>query len=178
MAAATISASALEPWPTRCVPQHEVHAAALPGGAEKHLLDRLFQPRMRVTDHQPHATQPPRHQALQERAPKHHGLAAGDIHAQHFTDPVRTHPGGDHDRHRLHAPVLTHILVAHVQPQVWVLGLQPPAAERLDLCIKGGTQPAEFALRHHRHQRLLGPRGALTAQVHRTRTIRAPRRCQ
>jgi hypothetical protein len=99
-----------------------------------------------VADHELHAAQPSRHQPLQERPPQRAILAQPHIDTHHLAHPVRPHGVGDHHGHAVHTPALPHMLVASIEPDVRVDGIQPALAEVAALCVQRLGPAADLAL--------------------------------
>jgi hypothetical protein len=118
----------------------------LPARADEDLAHRLFQPGVRIADHQPHAAQSPVDEPLQEGAPQHHVLTEPHIHAQHRAHAIGPHAVGDHHRHTLHPPRFPHVLVASIQPQTGVDGVEPALAEQAALLVQALGHAADLAL--------------------------------
>ena len=76
---------------------HEVHAAALPGGAQ-HFGDGRLDALVGVGDHQLDAAQAAPRELAQELGPEGLGLRRADIHAEHFAPPVAVDADGDDHR--------------------------------------------------------------------------------
>ena len=118
---------------------------------------------MGVADDELDAPHAARHQRLQEPAPVCGVLAEHDVEPEHLAHAVGAHPVGHHHRHRDDVAVFAHVLVARVQPDVRVFGLQPPAAEGGHLLVQARAEPADLALAdagdpQRLHQRLHLPR--------------------
>ena len=112
----------------------EVHATALPCGPED-AGDRGLETLVVVGDHQLDAAQPAPGEAAQEVGPEGLGLRGADRHAQHLATAlvVDRHRKGDRDRDD--APVLAHLHVGGIQPQVGPVALQRPLEEAVDLAV-------------------------------------------
>src|SRR5581483_8516170 len=129
-----------EPDPTEAGLRSDgVHPTALPARPDEHLLDRLLEPRVRIADDQLHPPHPAPDQVLQECPPQGHVLAEADVQAQHFPHPVRPHPVGDDHRLGDDVPALADVLVARIEPQVRVVGIQPAGAEGGRLLVEAGA---------------------------------------
>jgi hypothetical protein len=125
---------------------HEVHPAALPGGAHQHRGDRALQALVGVGDHQLDAPQPARSQAAQEGRPKGSVLGVADGQPQHLAVAVGPHPGGDHHRLAHHLWPLVGLEVGRVQEQVREGLWDRPAGELGHLLVELGADAADLGL--------------------------------
>src|ERR1019366_7462375 len=123
---------------------HEVHPAALPGGAQN-LGDGALQPFMRVRDHQLHAAQATPRQAAQELHPERLGLTVADGQAEHFAPPVGVDPDGDDYRDRDDVVVAPGFDVGGVEPDVRPFALDRAGQEGLHALVDLAAQPRDLA---------------------------------
>src|SRR5215211_6983191 len=65
----------------------------------------------------------PRRELAQKASPERLGLGGTDIHAEHLAPAVAVDGDGDNDGHRDDAPVLTHLHVGRIDPQVGPVAL-------------------------------------------------------
>ena len=128
----------------------EVHAAALPCGAEDPGRGGL-QALVVVGDHQLHAAQPAPGQRAQELGPEGLGLRRADRHAQDLAAAlvVDGHSHGHRDRDD--ASGLAHLHVGGVEPQIGPVALQRSIEEAVDLIVDLAAQPGDLALGGARH---------------------------
>ena len=167
---------------------HEVHPAALPGGADQHRGDGGLQPGVGIGDDQLGPAQAAGLQRAQERGPKRAVLAVADVEPEDFTATVGGDAGGDHDRLGDHPAVDPGLAVGGVEEHIGVGDLgQGPVAECADLLVEvradpgdlglgdpgvstqcldqvidlAGRDAVQVGLHHHREQRLVDPAPAL-----------------
>lgn len=95
---------------------HEVHSAALPGGAE-HFGDGRLDALVRVGDDELETAQAAACEAAQVVGPEGLGLGWADRHAEHFATTVAVGADGDDHRHRDDPPGLAHLSVSGVDPE-------------------------------------------------------------
>ena len=128
----------------------EVHAAALPCGAEDPGRGGL-QALVVVGDHQLHAAQPAPGPRAQELGPEGLGLRRADRHAQDLAAAlvVDGHSHGHRDRDD--ASGLAHLHVGGVEPQIGPVALQRSIEEAVDLIVDLAAQPGDLALGDARH---------------------------
>jgi hypothetical protein len=69
-----------------------MHPAALPGGAEHHRADGLFESGVGVGDDQLHPAQPSGFEAAQERGPKRAVFGVADVEAEDLAAAVAGDP--------------------------------------------------------------------------------------
>src|SRR5581483_2784713 len=84
--------------------------------------------------------------ALQEGPPQHHILTEADIDAHHLAHAIGPHAVGHHHGHTLDPTALADMLIAGVQPEIRVDGVQPAFPEDPALLIKALGHAAHFAL--------------------------------
>lgn len=121
--------------------------AALPGRAQKLLVDGLDQPSMVVADDQPDTGQTTFDEATDEGRPgRALVVARGELEPD---DPplAAVRDGGRHEgRHRGHPAGLADLDIRGVEPQVRIaLVGQRAVAERLDLGVERGADAADLA---------------------------------
>ena len=125
----------------------EVHPAALPGRAEELLADRLDQPRMVVADDEPDAREAALDEArMNAGQAEPSSLPGRQLEAQHpplaaVATPAATSAAIDTTR----PPSRTLTYVASSHRYGYAVVAQRPAAERLDLGVEGGADPADLA---------------------------------
>ena len=93
---------------------HEMHAAALPGGAREHCADRLLQALMRIGDDQAHAMETALHEAAQKRRLERAVLRRPHVGTQHLTLALAGDADADDGRLAEDAPVHAHLVVRRV----------------------------------------------------------------
>jgi hypothetical protein len=144
----------------------EVHAAALPGGAE-HAGDRRLDALVRVRDHQLDPGQAATLELAQELDPEGLGLRGADRHAEDLAPAVSIDRDRDGHRDRDDAPGLAHLDVGRVDPEIGRLpwservgaplpnptgqSLDRPLEEGLDALVDLTAQAADLALRDAGH---------------------------
>lgn len=84
---------------------------------------------MRVADHALHAAQSPADEALQDGVPQGDLLRQPHVETDDFAHTIRADAVGRHHRHTAHRPLIPHMLVAGVQPQIHIDRVQPPLTE-------------------------------------------------
>src|SRR5262245_35122087 len=142
---------------------HEVDTAALPSGIE-HLGDGALDAFMRVGEHQLDAAQAATGELAQEGGPERLGFGRADIHAENLAPAVTVDADRDDHCDRDNAPVLAHLHVGGVDPQVGPVALDWTGEEGLHLVIDLRAQAAHLALGdpahpHRLHQVVHRPRG-------------------
>jgi hypothetical protein len=124
-----------------------VDAAALPGGTDEYLGDRLFEAEVRVRGDQADAAEAAADQLTQEGPPELQVLGRTHVQAEHLAFPAAPDAGRDEHRHRDHAPVLPDLLEGGIQHQVGVLAVEGPAPKGVDLGVQLLADPAHLVLR-------------------------------
>ena len=119
---------------------HEVDAAALPGGVE-HLGDGGLDAFVGVGDHQLDAAQAAAGELAQEVGPERLGLGGADVHAEHLAPAVGVDADRDDHRDRDDAPVLAHLHVGGVDPQIGPVAFDRAVEEGLHLVVDLLAQP-------------------------------------
>src|SRR5205823_1891225 len=89
---------------------------------------------------------PPPRELAQERAPERLGLGGADIEAENLTPAVAIDSDRDDDINRHDAPVLPHLHVGRIDPQIRPVSLDRPLQERVDAAVDLLAQPAHLAL--------------------------------
>ena len=117
-------------------------------GHAQHAGDRGLEPLVLIGDRQAHTVQPPLLERAQELDPERARLDLADIQADHLPHAGLVHRVGDHQRLGHHPPVVTHLDLFGVQPQVRVGALKRPLPERLDLLIQRSAHRAHAVLGH------------------------------
>ena len=120
---------------------HEVHATALPGGAQ-HLGDRGLQPFMGIGDHQLDAAQAAPGQTAQELGPERLGLAVADRHAQHFAAAIGVDANSDDHRDRDDVVIAAGFDVGGIQPQIRPFAFDRAVQEGLHPLVDLAAQAA------------------------------------
>ncbi len=92
--------------------------AALPGGALEAAADRFDESGVGVGDHQADAGEAAVGEVGEELAPERLVLGVADIEPEHLTVSVSSQSGGDHDRFRHDAAVLSHVEIGGIEPHV------------------------------------------------------------
>jgi hypothetical protein len=113
---------------------HEVHAATLPSGVE-HLGDGGLDALMGVRDDQLDAAQAAAGELAQERRPECLSLRRSNVHAENFAPAIAVDADRDDHRDRHDAPLLAHLHVGGVDPQIRPVALDRTGEERLHLVI-------------------------------------------
>lgn len=121
------------------------HAAALPGGVEN-LSDRGFDPLTGVGDDELDAAQAAPRELAQERGPERLGLRQADVHAEHLAPAIAVDPDRDDHRDRDNAPILTHLHIGGINPQIGPVTLDRAIEESLHLVVDLAAQPRHLAL--------------------------------
>ena len=123
----------------------EVHAAALPCGAEDP-GHRGLQTLVVVGDHELDAAQTAPGQRAQELGPEGLGLRRADRHAQDLAAAlvVDGHSHGHRDRDD--ASGLAHLHISRIQPQIGPVALQRSIEEAVDLIVDLAAQPGDRLL--------------------------------
>src|ERR1700760_1625089 len=124
---------------------HEVNAATLPGGVE-HFADSRLDALVRVRDHELDAAQTPAGELAQERGPERFGLGRADVHAEHLAPAVAVDADRDDHRNRDDAPILAHLHVSGVDPQIRPVAFDRTGEEGLHLVVDLCAEPAYLAL--------------------------------
>ena len=113
--------------------------------------DRGLQPLVGVGDDELHAAQAAAGELAQELDPERLGLRRADVHAEHLAPAVGVDADRDDHRHRDDPPVLAHLQVGRVDPEVGPVALQRPLEEGRHPLVDLGAEPAHLALRHPAH---------------------------
>ena len=137
--------AALRPAGVRHGVAHEVHAAALPGGAE-HLGNGGLQSLVRVRYDQLDAAQAAAGQAAQELDPERLGLAMADGHAEHLASAIGVDADGDDDGDRDDVMVSSDFDVGGVKPDVGPIAFDGAAQEGLHAFVDLAAQARDLAL--------------------------------
>ena len=124
---------------------HEMHAAALPCGAE-HLGNGGFQPFMRIGDDQLDAPQATPGQAAQQLCPERLGLAVAGGHAEHLAPAIGVHAHSDDDGGGDDAVVAPDLDVGGVEPDLGPVALYGPGEEGANTLIDLAAQARDLAL--------------------------------
>ena len=142
---------------------HEVHDAALPGGALEDLADRAHQARVGVGDHEPHAGHAARPHRAQEAQPRVVGLGVHHGHAKHAPPAALVAAdGGDHGRGG-HAALAAALHVGGVEPHVGHLAAgERPAHELVDVGVQARGDGADLVLAEPGDAHPLGDAGDLS----------------
>jgi len=107
----------------------------------EHLADRGFDAFVGAGDDELDAAQAPPRQLAQERGPERLGFGRTDVHAEHLWPAVAVDPDRDDHRDRDVAPVLAHLYVGGVDPQVGPITLDRAIEEGLQLVVDLTAQP-------------------------------------
>ena len=129
---------------------HEMNTTSLPRCSED-LSDGGLQTFVGVRDDEPDALQPAFLQPAQEPEPEHGGLRRAEAEAQDLAPAVGVDARGDDRRHRHDAPVLAHLQVGRVEPQVGPLPLDRPLQKGIHPDIDALAQLRYLALRDPAH---------------------------
>ncbi len=130
----------------------EVHPAPLPPGAEQLLVDGPHEARVVVGHDEPHPVEPALHERPDEARPGGPLVVAGaELEPEHAALPRREH-ADRHERRHGHDPAgVADLRVRRVGEQVRAGGVRERArAERLDLVVERGADPARLAPRERR----------------------------
>ena len=126
---------------------HEVHPAALPGGAQQDLADRGLEARVVATDHERDAVEAPSAQVAQEVTPEGLVLAVAQGESQDLAVAVEADPGRDHDGPRDHSPAHAGLDVGGVEEDVGEGAVGEAAgAELLESLVHLRADPRDLAL--------------------------------
>ena len=125
----------------------EVHGAALPRRAQD-LSDRILQAFVGVGDDQLHTDQPARDERAHEVGPERLGFGLTDVEADDLPPAGLVHTVGNDHALANDAAAVADLLDLAVEEQIGVAALQRPRAERLDLLIEPGADPADLAAAH------------------------------
>ncbi len=106
---------------------------------------------MGVGDDELHPAQAAAGELAEERDPERLGLRRADVHAENLAPAVGVDAHGDDHRHRDDAPVLTHLQVGRVDPEVGPVSFERTLEERRHPLVDLGAEPANLALRHAAH---------------------------
>jgi hypothetical protein len=122
-----------------------------------------------VGNHQVDPLQAATHQLAQEFQPEGVGLRRADVHAEHLAPAVGVHPDRDDDRLREDAPILAHLHVGGIDPEVAMRTLERPLEERLHPLVDPGClspkAAAVSAATSELHQPLGGETDHLPRQI-------------
>src|SRR5690554_5541109 len=148
----------------------DVHLATLPGYALEVPLDGVDQAAVIVAGDQPHATRSAVLEAPEKPVVRRLALRVGHLDSQQLAGTVVTH--ALHDQHALthHLTTLAHVLIASVDDEVRVGGVQRPLPPRRQVPVKEADEAADGALAEARAAQHLGDvpdlPGAHTLEVH------------
>jgi hypothetical protein len=129
---------------------HEVHPAALPGGAE-HAGDRCLDALVRIRDHQFDPGQAAALQLAQEVDPEGLGLRHADGHAEHLTPAVGVDRDGDGHCHGDDTSGLAHLHVGGVNPEIGPVAFDRALEEGVHALVDLIAQAAHLTLRDAGH---------------------------
>jgi hypothetical protein len=111
----------------------------------QHPRDSSLEPFVRVRDHQLDAAQAAPGESTQKIDPEDLGLRGADCQAQDLAPAVVVHGNRDNYRNRYDAPILAHLQVSCVEPQIGPVAFQRAVKKRRDLLVDLGAQWADLA---------------------------------
>jgi hypothetical protein len=103
---------------------------------------------MLVGDAETHALQAAALEVAHKLDPERLRLDLAQVEADHLAPAGLVHGVGDHKRLRADVALVAHLEVLGVQPQVRVVALERPLAERIDLLVEAAAERRDAILRH------------------------------